>query len=226
MLKVTWLGQAGLLFENDNTIILVDPYLSDSVAEVNPLNRRKVPVDEKLFDIVPDVLICTHNHLDHLDPQTLQHYLKNNNHSVTVLSPESGWQELRKFGGNNNYVKFNRHTIWTFNNIIFTAVKAEHTDIHPIGVIIDDGDKKYYITGDTLYNKEIFNDLPKDIDALFLPINGTGNNMNMTDASRFAKKVGAKATIPLHFGLFDEINPENFDCENKIIPFIYKEIKL
>ena len=28
---------------------------------------------------------------------------------------------------------------------------------------IDDGDKKYYITGDTLYNEEIFKDIPNDI---------------------------------------------------------------
>ena len=97
---------------------------------------------------------------------------------------------MRKIGGNNNYALFNRHTSWTESGIKFTAVKAEHSDITPIGVIIDDGEKKYYITGDTLYNEEIFSDIPGDIHCIFLPVNGVGNNMNMADAARFAKKTG------------------------------------
>ena len=53
-------------------------------------------------------------------------------------------------------------------------MRAEHSDPTPIGVIIDDGEKKYYITGDTLYNEEIFKDIPEDIYALFLPVNFGG----------------------------------------------------
>ena len=34
MHRVTWLGQAGLLFEFDTCIVMVDPYLSDSVKEI------------------------------------------------------------------------------------------------------------------------------------------------------------------------------------------------
>ncbi len=86
--------------------------------------------------------------------------------------------------------------------------------------------RKYDITGDTLYNKEIFGDLPEDIDAVFLPINGVGNNMNIADAKRFARKIGAKKAIPIHWGLFDEINPAGFDLENAVIPTIYGEVKL
>ena len=88
------------------------------------------------------------------------------------------------------------------------------------------GEKKYYITGDTLYNEEIFEDIPDDIYALFLPVNGVGNNMNMTDAARFAKRVNAKKTVPLHIGLFDNLNPDDFECDNKVKAEIYKEIKL
>ena len=129
-------------------------------------------------------------------------------------------------GGNNNYIMFNRHTSWTENGIKFTAVKAEHSDNFAIGVIIDDMDKKYYITGDTLYNTEIFEDIPNDIYAVFLPVNGVGNNMNMTDASKFAEKINAEKTVPLHTGLFDELDANNFVCKNKTVPQIYKEIVL
>jgi uncharacterized pyridoxamine 5'-phosphate oxidase family protein len=140
--------------------------------------------------------------------------------------PKSVWDEVRKIGGNNNYVLFNRHTNWTENGIIFTAVKAEHSDITPIGVIIDDGNKKYYVTGDTLYNKKVFKDLPSDIDVLFLPVNGVGNNMNMVDAAAFSDKVNAKYVVPLHFGLFDELDPRDFKAKNAIIPKFFEEIEI
>ena len=224
-MKITYLGQAGLLFEKNGFKIMIDPYLSDSVIKVNPKNYRRIAVDESFFNITPDVMIFTHNHLDHYDPETAPKFITKDS-EILVLSPKSVWDEVRKIGGNNNYVQFNRHTVWTQNGIKFTAVKAEHSDDFAIGVIIDDGEKKYYVTGDTLYNKEIFYDIPKDIYALFLPINGVGNNMNMADASSFAKRINAQKTVPVHVGMFDELTADDFDCENKIIPEIYKEIKL
>ena len=224
-MKILYLGQAGLLFEKDGFKIMIDPYLSNSVEKINPKNYRRVPVDETVFDIKPDVMIFTHNHLDHYDPETVEKFITKDS-NILVLSPKSVWDEVRKIGGNNNFVLFNRHTSWTEKGIKFTAVKAEHSDITPIGVIIDDGEKKYYVTGDTLYNEEIFEDIPEDIYALFLPINGVGNNMNMTDASHFAKIIDAEKTIPIHIGMFDELTADDFDCEKKIIPEIYKEIKL
>lgn len=224
-MKVTYLGQAGLLFENSNLKIMIDPYLSDSVKKINPNNYRRVPVDESFFKIKPDVMIFTHNHLDHYDPETVSRFIDENS-GITVLAPKSVWDDVRKIGGNNNYVLFNRHTEWTENGIKFSAVKAEHSDITPIGVIIDDSKRKYYITGDTLYNEEIFTDIPSGIYALFLPVNGVGNNMNMTDAARFAKRINAKKTVPIHIGMFDELTADGFDCENKVVPKIYKEIVL
>ena len=69
-MKITWLGQAGLLFDNGKVKIMVDPYLSNSVEKVEPKNFRRVPVDEELFNIEPDFMIFTHDHLDHYDPET------------------------------------------------------------------------------------------------------------------------------------------------------------
>lgn len=224
-MKITFLGQAGLLFENENIKIMIDPYLSDSVEKIEPKNVRRMKVEASFFDIKPDVMIFTHNHLDHFDTETVPYFI-NKESNVTVLAPKSVWDNVRKIGGNNNFVLFNSGTSWTYFDVKFTAVKAEHSDPTPIGVIIDDGDKKYYVTGDTLYNEEIFKDIPKGIYALFLPINGVGNNMNMADAKRFSERVDAQYTVPIHFGMFDEINPEDFKCDNKIIPEIYKEIKL
>ena len=224
-MNVTFLGQAGLLFEKEGFKIMIDPYFSDSVEKVNPKNFRRVAVEESFFETKPDVMIFTHNHLDHYDPETASRFITKES-ALLILAPKSVWDEVRKFGGDNNYVLFNRHTEWTQNGIKFIAVKAEHSDNLAIGVIIDDGERKYYVTGDTLYNEEVFSDIPEDIFALFLPINGVGNNMNMSDAERFAKRINAQKTVPIHVGMFDELRAVDFKCENKVIPEIYKEIKL
>ena len=222
--RITWLGQAGLLFEHKGYKVMIDPYLSNSVEKINPKNYRRVPVDESFFQIQPDMMIFTHNHLDHYDPETVQKFITEES-KITVLAPNSVWNEVRQIGGNNNYVLFNRHTQWSEGGLVFTAVKAEHSDPTPIGVIIDDGEHKFYVTGDTLYNEDIFADIPTDIYALFLPVNGVGNNMNMTDAARFAERVAAKKVVQIHIGMFDELDAKTFACENKVVPQIYRAIE-
>lgn len=223
-MKVTWIGQAGLLFDNGKTKIMIDPYLSDSVEKVAPQNFRRVPVDECFFDVEPDIMIFTHDHLDHFDPETAPRFFAKNEKAMTVLCPSSVWQKARTYGGGHNYVQFNRHTEWTEAGFRFTAVLAEHSDVHAIGVVLEDlaENKTYYITGDTLYNGEIFRELPSDIDVIFLPVNGVGNNMNATDAERFAKACGAKAAVPYHIGMFDELSHGIFRTENKVVLEIYK----
>ena len=57
-------------------------------------------------------------------------------------------------------------------------------------------------------------------------INGVGNNMNEVDAARFFKASGAKVAIPLHVGMFDEKSPDIFKAEPRVLPELYKEIKL
>lgn len=223
-MKITWLGQAGLLFETAGKTIVVDPYLSDNVRNFEPKNYRRVPVDESFLNIKPDVIVITHNHLDHLDKETLKYYLTENA-SCLVLAPNGAWQELRKFGGNSNYVLFNNGTTWTEDDVIFRAVKAEHSDPYSIGVIISAEDKNYYITGDTLYSEQVFDSLPDmEFEAVFLPINGVGNNMNMTDAAMFAKRIKAKYTVPFHIEMFDYMSADNFVCKNKIVAKIYNVI--
>ena len=223
-MKITWLGQAGLLFERDNYKIMIDPYLSDSVEEVNPQNYRRIGVKNEFFHICPDMMIFTHNHLDHFDPETVKRFITPET-DMTVLSPLSVWKTVRQIGGKNNYVMFNRGTTWTENGIKFTAVKAEHSDEHSIGVIIEDGYKKYYVTGDTLYNEDVIKDIHDNIYAIFLPVNGVGNNMNMDDAKAFCEKINPQFAVPIHYGMFDDIDASTFAYKRVILPKIYKEVK-
>lgn len=223
-MRITWLGQAGLLFETKKAVVMIDPYLSDSVKAVEPDHYRREPVDERFFTVKPDIIVLTHSHPDHADPETLRHFIKEDS-KVTVLASKNAWQKVRGMGRENNFVLFNRESVWTEKGIRFRAVHAEHSDEYAIGVILEAEGRTYYITGDTLYNERIFDSLPFNMDAIFLPVNGRGNNMNMEDARMFCERIGAKA-VPMHCGMFDCIDMHEFPYQNKIVPRIYEEIML
>ena len=228
-MKFTWLGQAGILLERDGVTVLVDPYLSDCIGKKDPTRCRRIPIAEAYFDVRPDVLVFTHDHIDHYDPETAPRFLEQTEKAMTVLSPLAVWPKARAIGGPHNYVQFNRYTEWTEHGFRFRAVKAEHSDMFAIGVVIEelDSGRVYYVTGDTLYNREILADLPNGgVDVILLPINGVGNNMNMTDAARFAVDAGAKCAIPLHYGLYDALDPTAFAHSGRIIATPFKEIEI
>ena len=153
-MKITYLGQAGVLFETNGLRIVVDPYLSDSCGAQNPAQHRRQRINEAYLNLSPQVVICTHCHLDHLDPETLRHYLTPEG-NVTAMAPGEGWRKLREFGGKNNYVLFNRHVEWTQGQAHFRAVKAVHSDPDAVGVILEAEGGRWYLSGDTLYSEEI-----------------------------------------------------------------------
>ena len=224
-MEIIWLGQGGLLFKTGRVCLMIDPYLSNSVEKINSKNYRRVPVDEQWFSAEPDILLFTHGHLDHYDPETVERLLQTDK-KLTVLAPTGVWERVRQYGGDHNYVLFNRHTQWSHCGLLLQAVAAVHSDPAPIGVVLDDGEKKYYVTGDTLYSSEIFQDLPEDITAVFLPINGEGNNMNVVDAMRFCGNIAPQIAVPIHFGMFDQIDPYCFEYPGRVIPQIYQRITL
>ena len=228
-MKVTWLTQSGLLFENKKLKILVDPYLSDSLAKENPEKARKIPVDESFFDVKPDVILITHDHVGHLDAETLTRFLSSAEKPILVLSGEAAYRKLKSFGGGHNYVMLSPHSVWSEQGITFYSVRAEHTERTAVGFIIDDGKRTFYISGDTLYNYDVIDDVldlaPDGVDFAFLPISGRNNNMNARDAADFAYEIGAKCAIPTHYDLTN-VSVDDFDFDDKIILEPYKETKL
>lgn len=227
-MKVTWLTQAGLWFENGHVTVMVDPYFSDSVGEREPSKHRRIAADDR-FLRTPDVLLITHDHLDHMDPATLARVL-DTDRRITVLASAGAYEHLLTMGYAHRFVCMRPHSVWSEGGITFYAVKAEHSDPHAVGFILDDGNRTYYVTGDTLYNYDVLDDvldLVEDgVDYLFVPINGEGNNMNAADATDFAYEIEAKHAVPLHYGLFDDIDPQTFDFENALIltPFEPREL--
>lgn len=65
-MKIRWIGQSGYVIKTDTTEIILDPYLSDAVNRIVGRPRLVEPPIEP-EKIRADAVICTHNHLDHLD---------------------------------------------------------------------------------------------------------------------------------------------------------------
>ena len=229
-MKVTWLTQAGLLFENSKLKIMIDPYLTDSLGDICPNKKRRIAADESFFDASPDVVLITHSHIDHLDAATLKRVLSGCKSPALVLASESAYSKVCEIGGDHNYVLLAPHSVWSEKGVTFYSVRAEHSDRDAVGFIIDDGKQTFYVSGDTIYNYDVIDDVldlaPDGVDFAFLPINGKGNNMNARDAADFAYEIGAKCAIPIHYGLTDDVTPEEFDFEDQIILEPYKETKL
>ena len=228
-MKVTWLTQAGLLFDTGKMKIMVDPYLTDTLGEANPKKKRRMPVDEAIFSVSPDVIVITHEHADHLDPATLSRFLGGEK-ALTVIAPENAYRKLFALGGEHNYVLLSPHSVWSQGGVTFYAVHAEHSDRTAAGYILDDGKQTFYVSGDTLYNYDVIDDVldlaPDGVDYAFLPINGVGNNMNASDSADFAYEIGAKCAVPLHYGLFDSIDPRVFDFDDALILESFVETEL
>ena len=229
-MKITWLTQAGLLFENGNVKIMVDPYFSDSLGKLDPKKARRIPAELSYLDSEPDIVLITHEHPDHLDPETVEALIAKAKKPITFIAPANAYAKLVKYGGDHNYVMLNPHSVWSERGITFYAVHAEHSDRTAVGFILDDGEKTYYISGDTLYNYDVIDEvleLVEDgVDYAFIPINGKGNNMNAKDAADFAYEIDAKCAVPIHWGLFDSIDPESFDFDDAKILEPYKPTEL
>ncbi len=220
IMKVTWLGQAGLLFDNGRMRVLVDPYLSDSIGDTDPERHRRIPVPEEYKRVSADILVITNTEPDRLDDATLMGVL-GVDRKMTVLCSEGAYNRVRHFGCGHNYVLLSPHSVWSECGLTFYSVRAEHHDRTAIGIIIDDGERTFYMSGDTLYNYDVLDDVmdlvDDGVDYAFLPINGYGNNMNAKDAADFAYELDAGRAVPLHYGMFDDVSPESFDFEDAFV---------
>ena len=95
-MKIRFLGQSGYILKSGNTEIIIDPYLSDSVNRVAG-RPRALPIPINPEDISCDAVICTHNHLDHLDPDTVERI----NENQFYITTNEGKAELLRLGRTN-----------------------------------------------------------------------------------------------------------------------------
>lgn len=210
MLKIRWIGQSGYILNDGNTEICIDPYLSDAVNRLAGRPRtRPIPIEPE--DVKSNIIICTHNHLDHIDIDAIP---KMNKENMQFLAPSCCEQVLRELGVK-EFIPFDLGATMVVGDFKISAVFADHT-IPAIGVIIEHKGQKLYFTGDTFYNERLESII---CDYMFICINGKLGNMTVEEAIRLTEKIQPTSAVPNHYDMFESNreNPERFAVPNRFI---------
>ncbi len=205
-LLITFLGHGSLFFEFGGKVIHVDPF--SRLADYAKLPKA-------------DVILITHQHRDHLDPDALQ---KIRTKKTKVVLTETCAEELEggivmKNGDKHKVEEIEVEAVPAYNLVH----KRENGQVfHPKGegngYVMTFGDKRVYIAGDTENIPEM--KALKDIDIAFLPMNlpYTMTPEMVADAVNAFKP---KILYPYHYGETDtsrllELLADNEDVEIRI----------
>ena len=195
-LKIRWIGQNGYLLSDGKTEICIDPYLSDVVNRVAGRPRMvKAPVAPE--ELKSDVVICTHDHLDHVDIDAIPLMKKDN---MRFLAPTDAKEKLLECGVS-DYVPFDEGARFSVGDFSLEAVFADHS-VPAVGVIVRHKGVTLYFSGDTEYNEKLHALKDKNIDVMFICINGRLGNMNVDEAVALTEIIAPRVGVPTHYGMF------------------------
>ncbi len=221
------LGQAGFLVKGGGIVLLIDPYLTNSVEDENPdppglFNRSFCPPVQPGELAGIDYVFVTHHHRDHCDPGTLLPIVQQNP-GCKIIAPPDSVQELLKF----NIPDSSLHNLdsikWQeLDGVGFCAVPAAHPDVPQnlvempdyVGYLLTVNGIHLYHSGDTVsyggLEEKIRSSL-QSIDIACIVVNGRDEtrekmgivgNLNPGEALHLAKEIHAKLMIPMHNDLF------------------------
>ena len=194
-MKIRFLGQSGYLVRTERASILIDPYLSDSVNRVAGRPRLlPIPIEPSSVDF--DAVVCTHDHLDHLDPDTVEKIPAGQFFITTV-----GGREKLASLGQTNAVSLRLGEKIAVGDAELCAVFADHT-VEAFGLLLRAEGMTLYFSGDTLYNEKLLAVKAAHPDAVFICINGRLGNMKVEEALTVARAIGAPLNIPNHYDMF------------------------
>ncbi len=238
---IAWLGQAGFWIETGRHSILIDPYLSDSLArkyrgKAND-HRRMMPVPVAPGHLPrPDLVLVTHAHTDHMDPDTLAP-LAERFPDVPFVVPRARMSVAReRIGSGANLIGMDAgETSAPFAGLTITAFPAAHESLERdedgshvfLGYGIATAGIRLYHSGDTIP----FAGLAEAVsgfrsDIALLPVNGRDEdrlaagipgNLTLTEALTLCRQAGIPYLIPHHFGMFafNTIDPDTIDIAAK-----------
>ncbi len=222
MAALWYLGQAGIIIKAGGKLLAVDPYLGIP----NPDTRRFAPPFSATCVDFLDVVLCTHNHSDHLDPGTLR--------GIAMASPQTKfivprpWISVAASCGvkPENIIGAAAGEKISIAGVTIYPVPAAHEelardasgDYENLGYVMKFTAATIYHSGDTVEWESMARDLrPYGIDIACLPINGSDwkrkhaniiGNLNAREAADVAEEIGADLLVPLHYDLFAH-NGEN-----------------
>lgn len=210
MLTIKWIGQSGYIIKDAGNEICIDPYLSDVV---NRVAGRPRMIDAPFVpeELKSDIVICTHNHLDHVDIDAIPLMKKGN---MLFLAPSDAKEQLMKCGVV-NYREFDNGDTYASGNFELYAVFADHT-VPAIGVIVKHSGITMYFSGDTEYNENLETLKEYSIDLMFICINGKLGNMNVDEAVKLANIIKPQIAIPTHYGMFETNTEDPLNFTSKI----------
>lgn len=196
-LKIRWIGQSGYLLNDGKTEVCIDPYLSNVVDRIAKRGRMvKAPFSPE--ELKSNIVICSHNHLDHVDIDAIPLINKEN---MIFLAPLHAKETLTECGVS-HFVPFDEGTEYTVGDFKFTAVFADHT-VPAVGIVVEHNGITLYFSGDTEYNDRLCELADRQIDVMFICINGKLGNMNVEDAVRLTKAISPRVGVPTHYGMFE-----------------------
>lgn len=211
MVEICWLGQGGFLIATEKYRILLDPYMSDCVFKKQNLARLH-PFPVKLEDLSPDLLLITHDHMDHFDPEAVPEILAAYPACRCAATTRAA-DHFRALGvKEENLTECRVGESFEASPFRITAVPAFHSDPAACGFLIEVESKRIVITGDTVFDEGLFVPELENADLLLICINGKLGNMNDAEALEYVRRTRPATALPMHIGLFAEntADPENF----------------
>jgi L-ascorbate metabolism protein UlaG (beta-lactamase superfamily) len=237
---IWWLGQAGFAVRAGSHTFLIDPYLSDSLAQKyrgQPFPHQRmmpIPVDPAALKGI-DWVFSTHRHTDHMDPATIRSLAANSGCRFfvpcAVLNQAVADQglDIAKTTCVNAGQSLTLDTAISLNPIpaaheqLVVNSSGEH---HFLGYIFRLGNIHIYHSGDCVpYDglEEHLRNLKPDV--ALLPVNGRDDyrlsqnipgNFHFEEALQLCLDCGIPYMIPHHFGMFDFNTIDPLDLRAKI----------
>jgi L-ascorbate metabolism protein UlaG (beta-lactamase superfamily) len=224
---VYWLGQAGFAIRGGGLVLLIDPYLSDSLAskylgsEFPHQRMMPTPLDPHIAQGV-DVILCTHRHSDHMDPGTLSVVAKasptcifivpraEKDHALSIGVP--GEQLLTLDAGETLPIA-NRMQVDAIASAHETLARNDKGEFFNLGYVLSLGGIRMYHSGDCIPYDGLAETLQAHaIDVAFLPVNGRSQRLSSRgilgnffpeEAVSLCKSASIHVIFCHHWGMFE-----------------------
>jgi len=238
-LAVWWLGQSGFLIKSRQGLLLIDPYLSEHLTKKYQGTSRphvrmtRAPLRGHELPAV-DLVLASHKHSDHLDPETWAGLLTGG--TVVFVLPEAIRDHARQLGVPPHRL-FGIDAGDTIERAGFRvrAIPSAHeeldTDDHGrhlyLGYVVESEGRRVYHSGDSLAYPGLAEQLGAEpFDVLFLPINGRDpargvpGNMTAAEAVDLAERVRPRFVVPHHYDMFtfNTVAAQVFEAEVPRLP--------